>query len=84
MIDTGERHVPKYIELLKQALGSSTLECILITHWHEDHVGGIDDVLQLVGPCPIYKVRRGEDGSIGYKYTYVDDGFEIKVSDFNY
>ncbi|KAI6192419.1 Beta-lactamase-like protein 2 [Aphelenchoides bicaudatus] len=79
LIDTGERHVPKYIELLKQALGDSTIKCILITHWHEDHVGGIDDVLQLVGPCPIYKIRRTEDGSIGHKYTYVDDGFEIKV-----
>lgn len=54
------------------------MECILITHWHEDHVGGINDVLRIVGPCPIYKVKRSEDDLIANKYTYVEDGFEIK------
>lgn len=79
LIDTGDMHVPKYIELLKKALGDSTIECIVVTHWHDDHVGGINDVFDLVGPCPVYKIRRSEDGSISHKYTYVDDGFEIKV-----
>ena len=78
LIDTGEQNVPKFIELLHEALGSATLECILITHWHPDHVGGISDVQKLVGgACPVYKLRRAGETAAQGSYTYVDDGFEV-------
>ncbi|CAG8501047.1 11048_t:CDS:2, partial [Cetraspora pellucida] len=49
LIDTGEGK-PKYIHTLSESLGklgeSVIITDILITHWHIDHVGGIDSLLQ--------------------------------------
>ncbi|KAF1824521.1 Metallo-hydrolase/oxidoreductase [Dissoconium aciculare CBS 342.82] len=48
LIDTGEGK-PIYSELLKQALQeqNATIESILLTHWHHDHTGGVQQVLDL-------------------------------------
>lgn len=63
MIDTGEAHIPKYVELLRKTLveEQAEIEGIVITHWHDDHVGGIKDVQAAFGlNCPVYKLRRGQ------------------------
>ncbi|KAK6009108.1 metallo-beta-lactamase domain protein, partial [Ostertagia ostertagi] len=58
----------------------SEIDCIIITHWHNDHVGGIPSVLkQVIGhEVPVYKFQRGksEDPS---QFHYVHDGHEVKV-----
>ncbi|CAG8778656.1 15109_t:CDS:2, partial [Gigaspora rosea] len=49
LLDTGEGK-PKYIQTLAESfkkLGENVIITdILITHWHIDHVGGIDSILQ--------------------------------------
>lgn len=48
LIDTGSGGSNEYVAHLKEVLSSSesSIQEILVTHWHPDHVGGIADVLE--------------------------------------
>ena len=50
LLDTGEGK-PIFGSSLKQALAdeNATIDKILLSHWHPDHVGGVNDVLSLPG-----------------------------------
>ncbi|XP_078391638.1 endoribonuclease LACTB2 [Cetorhinus maximus] len=84
LIDTGEPGVPEYITCLKETLTqlSASIQEILVTHWHIDHVGGIPDVLKNVddgGDVRISKLshRPPQKETIGKddnQYTYLKDG----------
>uniref|UniRef100_A0A4W3GK23 Endoribonuclease LACTB2 n=1 Tax=Callorhinchus milii TaxID=7868 RepID=A0A4W3GK23_CALMI len=84
LIDTGEPAVPEYIRFLKQTLTqlNASIQEILVTHWHIDHVGGISDILKNVtngtkvhisklSQQPPKEETIGEDG---IQYTYLKDG----------
>ncbi|XP_067887023.1 endoribonuclease LACTB2 [Heterodontus francisci] len=84
LIDTGEPCVPEYISCLKETLTqlNASIQEILVTHWHIDHVGGIPDVLKNVvdgGDVQISKLshRPPQKETIGEgdsQYTYLEDG----------
>uniref|UniRef100_A0A7E4W6N3 Beta-lactamase-like protein 2 homolog n=1 Tax=Panagrellus redivivus TaxID=6233 RepID=A0A7E4W6N3_PANRE len=82
LIDAGEPNIESYIETLKKALSDgSTIDGIIATHWHGDHVGGIPDVLKLIGKeVPVYKYKRleaADDPKVNY--TFSDDNTVIKT-----
>lgn len=62
LIDSGEG-VPAYGDLLKKAvvdestrLGSPVrVSTLLLTHWHEDHIGGVDTVRRLFPHVRLFK-----------------------------
>ncbi|KAJ2745854.1 Beta-lactamase-like protein 2 [Coemansia sp. BCRC 34490] len=59
LVDTGDGAQPEYFERLKECLGGSRIDRILLTHWHADHIGGINQLLSMpdvVAPdCAVYK-----------------------------
>ena len=46
MVDTGSHGNTEYIKGLQKALtdSCSTIQEIVLTHWHNDHVGGVKQV----------------------------------------
>ncbi|KAJ1720735.1 hypothetical protein LPJ53_004662 [Coemansia erecta] len=58
LIDTGDGEQPEYFVNLRNTLGASLIDRILLTHHHGDHVGGISQILSspMVTPsCTVYK-----------------------------
>ncbi|KAG0198416.1 hypothetical protein BGX28_008178 [Mortierella sp. GBA30] len=51
LLDTGEG-IPEYISLLQTALDKevqgATISKVICSHWHHDHVGGVQDVIQFL------------------------------------
>lgn len=89
LIDTGEPSVPEYITCLKQTLNkfSTTIQEIIVTHWHMDHVGGIADICRDISSgsnLRISKLPRNphvEDviGEGEQQYTYLKDGDVVET-----
>ncbi|KYM98490.1 PREDICTED: endoribonuclease LACTB2 isoform X2 [Cyphomyrmex costatus] len=51
LVDTGEaKTADDYIKLLDNVLNeeNATIEHLVITHWHDDHIGGVEPVRNLV------------------------------------
>nr|XP_033790718.1 endoribonuclease LACTB2 [Geotrypetes seraphini] len=89
LIDTGEPAVPEYISCLKRALTdfNTTIQEIIVTHWHIDHTGGILDICKSIGNDSKYRISKLPRiphleeiiGEGEYKYTYMKDGDTIKT-----
>ncbi|RMZ70322.1 metallo-beta-lactamase superfamily [Pyrenophora seminiperda CCB06] len=56
LIDSGEGK-PQWIASVKSVLSAEniTIDKVLLTHWHPDHVGGISDLLSHLPDAKIYK-----------------------------
>ncbi|CAH1772373.1 unnamed protein product, partial [Owenia fusiformis] len=84
LIDTTNPDKPEYTSNLKQVLKEhkTSIQEIILTHWHIDHVGGIQDVFKEVlkssKDIKISKFSRDppKDESFGddLKLTYIKDG----------
>lgn len=50
LLDTGEANNEEYLTSLKSVLKEHnvTVDKIIITHWHMDHVGGLRNVLNIL------------------------------------
>lgn len=65
LLDTGDENVPEYIGHLKQVISDERIliNDIIISHWHHDHIGGVDEVLDVIenkDSCKVWKYRRSD------------------------
>ena len=88
LIDTGDPNISEYQSLLRGVLdkGGISIERILLTHWHRDHMGGVRDLYKFLEVKPlvhkfICSNLANENGSLppDVQYHYVSDGDEFEV-----
>ncbi|KAK2024813.1 metallo-beta-lactamase superfamily protein [Colletotrichum zoysiae] len=74
LIDTGEG-VPSWITAIKSVLEQeqASVETVLITHWHRDHQGGIQHLLELSPNSKVFK-NQPDDGQ-----SDISDGQKFAV-----
>lgn len=85
LLDTTEPNVSEYTNLLKQYLDEHniSLQHILVTHWHHDHVGGIGNIFEVIKPdCPVSKLchlsqKTDAKPTPNVEYTYLTDGQKL-------
>jgi glyoxylase-like metal-dependent hydrolase (beta-lactamase superfamily II) len=79
LLDTGQG-LAGYIPLLEDALRTTaradSLDGMVITHAHPDHIGGAVDVLERFGPMPIWKMPLPQ-ADRGLCITPLADGDEL-------
>jgi len=87
LIDAGEKNIPEYVQNLGQVFESEkcSLKDLVVTHWHHDHIGGVADVMRIVGEgVTVHKFPREEDNHVaGVKFAKLNDGQEISVEGAN-
>ena len=80
LIDTADGTKPDYITNLKSWLieGGARISSIILTHWHHDHVGGVQLIKNDVSDAntPVYKFSRPEDE---IKWLQISDEQEFVV-----
>ncbi len=50
LLDTGDGEIPEYFDLLQSVLKEHqvTLDHILVSHWHPDHIGGVGKIQEFI------------------------------------
>ena len=56
LVDTGESGYVEYINNLAKVLKEhqTSIQEIVVTHWHWDHVGGVPDICHGIDDCKFY------------------------------
>lgn len=57
-MDSGESANDEYIKNLAKTLREhrTSIQEIIVTHWHWDHVGGVPDICSNIDGCELFKV----------------------------
>ncbi|XP_058118985.1 beta-lactamase-like protein 2 homolog [Anopheles ziemanni] len=65
LLDTGDAGVKEYISHLQKVILDERIKIndIIVSHWHHDHVGGVDEVLEMIEnkeTCNVWKFPRSD------------------------
>lgn len=81
LIDTGDGR-PEYLPVLDRALekAACTIQEIILTHGHADHIGGIQNIHKRYGLCPVSKMPWPEvDVQYNFEMTPLEDACVIET-----
>jgi glyoxylase-like metal-dependent hydrolase (beta-lactamase superfamily II) len=83
-LDTGEADNHEYLETLKHFLAENqiNLHRIIITHWHDDHIGGLANIMRNIKTnCYAIQKYQLTEKDVGsqFKYNYLEDGEVIRT-----
>ena len=82
LLDTGDGR-PEYLPVLSEALesaGGVSIQEIVLTHGHPDHIGGAESVRAQHGPVRVSKRPYARfDEPFGLEINAIDDGDQIKT-----
>ena len=78
MLDTGDGQQTEYIDLLKTVLSENhvTLDQIILTHWHPDHIGGVELIHKQIGKCSVGKFYVDDKPA---NFDELHHGQEVKI-----
>ncbi|CAG0912787.1 unnamed protein product [Notodromas monacha] len=81
LIDASEPEKPSYMANVKQVLKeeSVTISDIVVTHWHPDHLGGVQQLLSTLPSAPNVRKLPLEGETFEYEIQKLVDGQEIRV-----
>ena len=81
LLDTGQG-IATYLPLLQHALaehcGGATIERIVLTHAHPDHIGGVEQLREHLGNPPVCKMPLPQS-DLGIDVTAVADGDVVET-----
>lgn len=78
LLDAGDPNVTDYIGHLKRVIMDERIliNDIIVSHWHHDHVGGVDDVLEVIDngkTCKVWKYPRTDAADPTLKSTQFNE-----------
>ncbi|XP_072936773.1 beta-lactamase-like protein 2 homolog [Epargyreus clarus] len=86
LLDAGDKDVKDYQKHLSEVVQSEQvdIEHIVVTHWHHDHIGGVEDLFGTIAKQPkVWKHKRSADDTQDdpppFPLNWLSDGQEIKV-----
>lgn len=83
LLDTGDGLVPEYFDLLRSVLTENhvTLEHVVLSHWHPDHVGGVANIKKSIAEdCKVSKFPVKEHPT---DFDVLFDGQELRTEGAN-
>lgn len=91
LIDTSNSDRANYIKLLKKVLKEeqAVIDNIVITHWHEDHIGAVQDIRSnklISDDCKIWKFERNdaEENLDNFGITTLSNSYEFKIDNIKF